>query len=222
MGVYIYSIRARSIKMEINGNVENVHMFQYLTKPWYTGFLGGEDSGTRLLKGRCDHYWGDKGGTPEFIVCPSGDHPKRPQVMDGDPVFRWNERFIGWDYDTPCFKRATHIGWVFKKGRKYEFHTEKYSYSSGHMKRVCFYVKDGGTFLTKEEADAWIQEQMRQGRHVSGGRTYFENGERKHTHEVYKEPFSMGTKKERLVQLTALGDASAAAELNRIREREGL
>lgn len=166
MGVYIYSIRAKKITFAMpDGQIEDAHFFRYLTKPHSWG--EGEDRGTKLLKGRCDSYWRRKGGPPKYIVCPSGEG-KTPKVRGGDSVYRWDSEDYAWDYDTPCFKRATLIGWtkVTGPGTTYSLHNETFNCDMGIMHGNCLHATGTLRFPSRGQADSFIRKANQDGLHV--------------------------------------------------------
>jgi hypothetical protein len=224
MGIYLYSIRARKVRAKINGEKHDVHTFEYLTKPFWNGWGGTPDRGTCLLQARCDRYWEDRGGTPRYVVMPSGPQNKNPSVRNGDTVLRWGNRNQAWAYDTPDFKpHGSLFGWVFKKGRDWVIKTEKFSFSSGHLENNCLYIKDSGSFPTREQANAWIWEQNELGRHVRGRHCWMEGHKTRWADQENHPPRHIspaGVDYERLSRLAQLGDRQAQAALNRMEFRE--
>lgn len=186
MGIYIYSIRSKSLPMRFPGKETSqpVHLFRYLTKPWFD--WAREDSTTRRLTSRCDSYWASRGGTPRYIVLPSDDYTRTAKVLNGDCVYEWRDPQRGWDYDTPRFSNATLIGWAIKEGRTWKVVVDKFSFTSWEKKGEHLYHKGGGTFQTREEADAWIAAQRDMGLFVRGGRSWFEDGKQIHSSEEYE------------------------------------
>jgi hypothetical protein len=228
MGIYIYSIRARFAEMEIGGEEKNVHTFQFLrratTSFYYRGLPGNRlYSQERLHTSRCDTYWENRGGPPEYIVLPSGDHPKKPQIQDGDLVYKWLDDLHAWDYDTPSFQRARRVGWAHKRGTSWEVHNTNFVYLSGDLVDKTLVPKNQKSFWDYQEAQKWILSQNELGLHVSGSRYTIQEGKLvigpKEEFYPPKHFSFLDLPTERLEKLARMGDHSARWALQRARIR---
>jgi hypothetical protein len=106
MGVYIYSVRTREIRANLNGEPVVVHPLSYLDKPYFP-FTGS----TYMRIGRAEAAWQSRPALKGTLVVLCDKTPK-----DGDEVvrYRYNSACC---YDTESFGEP--VGYMRKQGRKW-------------------------------------------------------------------------------------------------------
>lgn len=109
MGVYIYSVRTKSVTAEIEGRVETIHALSYLGRSC-TGWDGAEPRGLQLAIEKAHTTWANR-ETPKFVAL--ADDAK---FEDGQPVYEWDGRPC--DYDTPKFNGVKRLVGFLRKGKK--------------------------------------------------------------------------------------------------------
>lgn len=125
MGEYVYTLRAKTVKFEMNGQKVEANLFSYLTKPFGTGlFRGSIDPTTRLGTARAEKMWSTK-PMPTYAVNMDADYinePAMPEMVDQMfPVYT-NLKSAVW-YDCADFP-GQHIGFiVVHSGKIHGFYT---------------------------------------------------------------------------------------------------
>jgi hypothetical protein len=101
MGVYLYTLRAKTTNVEINGSVTPVHHMKYAVKP----SVFGEDEAveTRYINAACRV----EKKSQYFMLAGDKGH------VEGEPVYQGDVKF--W-YDGNSLK-ATQVGVLKRKGR---------------------------------------------------------------------------------------------------------
>ena len=110
MGVYAYSLRAKTRNVIIDGEAKTVHQLDYLFKPFRPN---GFDicNLQKLMLGNAERYWEDR-GMPEFVVFANDG-----KVEEGATIFKWGSKDpIWWDCDKIP---GEELGTITKKGRRW-------------------------------------------------------------------------------------------------------
>jgi hypothetical protein len=152
MGIYLYSVRAKSIQVE----GRTVHALAYLTKPSYGGWRrSGMDRHSAMLAGKAESYWAGK-AKPEYVALTTNDNFEEFQT-----VRAWDGRAT--DEDTPSFAGSKGVvGFLKKVGKSWTMVTEVYSVTIGTMKGDCLHVRTSGRFFFSAEAAMTYMAETRQ------------------------------------------------------------
>lgn len=118
MGVYIYSLRTKSINARTEGGAKlKVHALAYLSRSC-TNWVGNEEAYNARLMGAARATWERRGELPEYVYI--------EEPTDGSAVRRWT----GTDpvtYDTPDFDGTGEVvGYLRKVGRKWRIEPAYY------------------------------------------------------------------------------------------------
>lgn len=163
MGVYIYSVRTKSVTAEIEGKVETIFALSFLTRS-LTEWDGCECRHNSMLIGKAESVWQGR-EAPKFVAF--ADEKK---FADGQAVYEWDGRIC--DYDTPKFSGAKRlVGYLrkTKQGRKTVWTVEPSLFSvkfgTTEVGRLgpCFHVRRSATFFTAQEAMAHVRATLEPG-----------------------------------------------------------
>jgi hypothetical protein len=171
MGIYLYSVRAKSI--EVAGL--KVHALEYLTKPYYD-YGDRMDKTSNMLAGKAEAFWAGK-AKPEFVTFVS-----KGKFEEFQAVMSWDGRAV--DLDTPSFEGAkSTLGFLKRVGKKgWTLASEVFNVTLGTLKegtiagRSCLYIRTSGEFFTAEEATAFVTATKLEGEHVQVTRSRIEDG----------------------------------------------
>lgn len=144
MGIYIYSVRTKHIKLVIDGKSQPVHALQYLTKVTHST----HGSAVSLIS-RAEKAWERRGESPKYVVlCGT-------KILDGNPVWEWDGRAT--DYDTPNFAGIKQeLGWVHKSGYVWTLETNKWEAVIGKKEENILHIRLDRECWSQEEIDDWI------------------------------------------------------------------
>ena len=169
MGIYLYSVRAKSI--EVDGL--KVHALDYLCKP-YLDYADRMDRTSAMMAGKAEAYWAYK-AKPEYVTV-----VHKGKFAEFDTVVAWDGRAV--DYDTPDFegKKST-LGFLKRVGKKgWTLAPEVLTVTLGTLKAgthgSCLFVRTSGQFFTIEEAAAFVKATKLEGEHVQMTHSWIENG----------------------------------------------
>lgn len=169
MGVYTYSVRAKSIEVE----GRKVHSLEYLTKPSFWG----DDKITRMLCAKAEAYWAGR-EAPKFVALAD-----KGKFYEFSSVMEWDGAAV--NDDTPDFASCkSRIGYLKKIGRgKWTLAPECFHVSIGKMMSSgvngtykCFYVRMSKDFWTLEEAEAFVKANQQSDETNTTHRSFIENG----------------------------------------------
>lgn len=161
MGIYLYSVRAKSI--EVDGL--KVHALDYLCKPHYD-YGDRMDRTSNMLAGKAEAFWAYK-TKPEFVTLVS-----KGKFEEFSVVMGWDGRAV--DHDTPSFEGAkSTLGFLKRVGKKgWTLVSGVFNVTLGTLKEVtgtgrsCLYIRTSGQFFTAEEATAFVESTKLEGEHV--------------------------------------------------------
>lgn len=174
MGVYTYSVRAKSIEVE----GRKVHSLEYLIKPSFWG----DDKITRMLCAKAEAYWARR-EAPKFVALAN-----KGKFYEFSSVMEWDGAAV--NDDTPDFASCkARIGYLKKVGRKWTLASEFFHVSIGQMSSgvngsyECFYVRMSKDFWSLEEAEAFVKDNQRDYETNTTHWSFIENG-KSVTHKV--------------------------------------
>lgn len=110
MGAYIYTMRAKNINIEIEGEAVKANLLKYAFKPYAFMYEDEQPKQFKMMLGRAEQYWKRK-ETPEYFAV--GD-----SFENGCSVYKGWPKGKAWAYDEPDFP-GEFIGWLKKVGKKF-------------------------------------------------------------------------------------------------------
>ena len=110
MGVYIYTLRAKNINIDIDGETIKANLLKFAFKPYASLYPDEQPKVFKMMLGRAESYW-SKNETSEYFVV--GD-----DFETGNMVYKGWRKGKAWAYDEPDFPGKP-IGFLKKIGKKF-------------------------------------------------------------------------------------------------------
>jgi len=148
MGIYIYSVRTKNVKVEIEGETVAVHALQYLDRLERFG-----DAKNERLIGNAKRTWANREDKPRFVFMADDGKP-----VDGAEVFEWDGRAV--TYDDDFEGRVRSVGFLRKVGRQWTLAPIYFEIDFGRMRPSsfgpgeCYHIRKTKSAFSADEAKA--------------------------------------------------------------------